>query len=62
MAAVAADASLACVLDRLEAVRAAAMKAGQNRSARWENGAAILTLPPAIPVASRIVMVEATAA
>ena len=62
VAAVAAEASLACVLDRLETVRAAAMKAGQNRSARWENGAAILTLPPAIPVAARILPVEATAA
>ncbi len=62
VAAVAADASLADVLDRLETVREAAIKAGQNRSARWENGTAILTLPPAIPVAARIVMVEATAA
>lgn len=62
VAAVAADASLASVLGRLETVREAAFKAGRNRSARWENGAAILTLPPAIPVAARVVAVDATAA
>ena len=62
VAAVAADAGLAGVLDRLEAVRAAALKAGQNRSARWENGVATLTLPPAIPVAAKIIAIQATAA
>jgi diguanylate cyclase (GGDEF)-like protein len=62
VAAVTAEANLASVLDRLEAVREAAFKAGQNRSARWENGAAILTLPPAIQVTARVVAVDATAA
>ena len=62
VAAVAANASLTDILDRLETVRAAATRAGQNRSARWENGGAILTLPPAISVPARTITVEATAA
>ncbi|MGI8982818.1 MAG: GGDEF domain-containing protein [Pirellulaceae bacterium] len=62
VATVAANAGLTDILDRLEAVRAAATKAGQNRGARWENGGPILTLPPAIPVPARTITVEATAA
>ncbi len=62
VAAVAADFGLQELLERLEVVRAEALKAGKNRSARWENGAAMLTLPAAIPVAARIINIETTAA
>jgi diguanylate cyclase len=60
--AVAADADLDSVLERLAAARGAALKAGQNRSSRWENGAAVLSLPPAIPVAAKLIAVETVAA
>jgi diguanylate cyclase (GGDEF)-like protein len=60
--AVAADADLSGILDRLHAVRAFAKTAGRNRSARWENGAPLLTLPPAIAVAAKTISVQASAA
>lgn len=60
--AVAADANLEAVLDRLAATQGVALKAGQNRSSRWENGAAVLSLPPAITVAAKLIAVETVAA
>jgi diguanylate cyclase (GGDEF)-like protein len=62
VAAVSANATLANLLDRLEVVKSVAIKAGPNRSARWENGTAVLTQPPTIPVVSRLITIEATAA
>ncbi|MFN0021026.1 MAG: GGDEF domain-containing protein [Pirellulaceae bacterium] len=60
--ALAADASLSELLNQLDALKTVATKAGRNRSARWENGAAILTLPPAIPVPARLIVVDCAAA
>jgi len=62
VAAVAAEATLGDLLERLDTVRSAAVRAGQNRGARWENGAAVLTLPPAIPATARMIQVNSTAA
>lgn len=61
VAAISEDATLSEVLDRLDAVHEVALGAGRNRSARWENGAAILTLPLAIPVPARVITVDSVA-
>jgi diguanylate cyclase (GGDEF)-like protein len=57
-----ADATLSDLLNRLDAIKTVAARAGRNRSARWENGEAILTLPPAIPVLARSFVVDGAAA
>ena len=61
-AAVAAEDGLDQILAKLAEAHATAMKAGQNRCASWENGAATLALPPAIPITARNFLVETTAA
>jgi diguanylate cyclase len=61
VAAIAADAGLSDIISRLDAVQEVVLRAGRNRSARWENGAAVLTLPPAIPVQARTIAVESAA-
>lgn len=59
---VAADAGLSDILSQLDVVQEVALRAGRNRSARWENGAAVLSMPPAIPVPARMITVDAAAA
>lgn len=62
IAAIATDDTLDDILVRLRDVSAAAIKAGHNRCARWENGAATLTLPTPVPIQARVIPVETTAA
>lgn len=62
VAAVAAEEGLDEILNKLDAGLALARKGGQNRSACWENGAASLILPPAIPITAREIRMELTAA
>lgn len=62
VSAISAGASLSDILSRLEVVKEVAFRAGRNRSARWENGTAVLTLPPAIPLPAKMVPIDAAAA
>jgi len=57
-----ADATLSDLLSQLDAIQTMATRSGRNRTARWENGVAILTLPPAIPVPARLIVVDSAAA
>ena len=60
--AISADASLNDVISRLNTVKEVAFRAGRNRSARWENGSAVLTLPPAIPAQAKLITIDSAAA
>lgn len=62
VAPIAAEHGLDEILNKLDAGLALARKGGQNRSACWENGAANLILPPAIPITAREIRMELTAA